>query len=81
MCLPDYVIIMILTTRGMNAEESKADCRFRILRLAKERKKIHEYLGLTLQQTQKKFRFLLTCRPVCARWTLPDTQQLSIKDN
>ncbi len=23
MCLPDYVITMILTTRGMNAEESK----------------------------------------------------------
>ncbi len=39
MCFPDYVITTILTTRGINAEESKADRRFRIIRLAKERNK------------------------------------------
>ncbi len=39
MRLPEYVITTILTTREMNAEENKADSRFRIVRLAKERKK------------------------------------------
>ncbi len=82
MSLPDYVIAMILTTRGMNTEESRAGCRFGIIHLAKAKKTPKsEYVSLTLQQTQKKFHFLLICRPGCVRWTLPDAQQLSIREN